>query len=240
MGDDYESYLDIVADLALMQNAYEDDPERRVSVDDALELARDAFDFETSIGHAAEVTYVDGENLMYGIDPSASLADLDRVLVRANAVIYHKRVNQVAAGAFSYGVAGCNDVNREMDDVLMLAAAVRRSRFAGSSVRVLSNDGYRWMVMPTDIVFESFPGYDAGGPEPEAAEPEPEAAEPEAAEPEAADGFVAAASRVASAVNAPAAVAVAIAAVAAVVAAGVCYASHSARVIAPATFFFSI
>lgn len=152
---DYDAYVDTVLELVNMQNAYENDPDRRVSPDAAVAYAEDAFDFEVDAGHADVTTYVDGENLMYGLDDNANLQDLEPLLDGAtNPVIYHKR--QQSVDTLNYGVVGCNDVNREMDDILMLAGAIRRSRFPGASVTVLSNDGYRWMTMQTDVEFESF------------------------------------------------------------------------------------
>jgi hypothetical protein len=156
---DYDAYVDTVLDLVNMQNRYENDPDRRVSPDAAVAYAEDAFDFEVDLGHADETTYVDGENLMYGLDDNgtATLPNLEPLLDGVtNAVVYHKRQQSIETP--NYGVTGCNDVNREMDDILMLAGAIRRSRFPGASVTVLSNDGYRWMTMDTDVEFEKFDG----------------------------------------------------------------------------------
>jgi hypothetical protein len=156
---DYDAYVDTVLELVNMQNSYESDPNRRVSPDAAVAYAEDAFDFEIDLGHADDTTYVDGENLMYGLDDNgrAGLSDLEPMLEGvANPVIYHKRQQSVETP--NYGVSGCNDVNREMDDILMLAGAIRRSGFPGASVTVLSNDGYRWMTMETDVDFETFGG----------------------------------------------------------------------------------
>lgn len=156
---DYDAYVDTVLELVNMQNAYENDPARRVSPDAAVAYAEDAFDFEVEIGHVDETTYVDGENLMYGLEDNglARLTDLEPLLNGfVNPVIYHKR--QQSVDTLNYGVLGCNDANREMDDILMLAGAIRRSRFPRASVTVLSNDGYKWMTMDTDVDFESFDG----------------------------------------------------------------------------------
>jgi hypothetical protein len=156
---DYDAYVDTVLELVNMQNAYESDPNRRVSPDAAVAYAEDAFDFEIDLGHADETTYVDGENLMYGLDDNgtANLSNLEPLLDGfTNAVVYHKRQQSIETP--NYGVSGCNDVNREMDDILMLAGAIRRSRFPGASVTVLSNDGYKWMTMETDVEFENFDG----------------------------------------------------------------------------------
>lgn len=156
---DYDAYVDTVLELVNMQNAYESDPNRRVSPEAAVAYAEDAFDFEIDLGHADDTTYVDGENLMYGLDDkgTANLSNLEPLLDGVtNAVVYHKRQQSIETP--NYGVSGCNDVNREMDDILMLAGAIRRSGFPGANVTVLSNDGYRWMTMETDVDFESFDG----------------------------------------------------------------------------------
>lgn len=156
---DFDAYVDTVLDLVHMQNQYENDQNRQVSPDAAVAYAEDAFDFEIDLGHVDETTYVDGENLMYGLDDNgtAKLSNLEPLLGGVtNAVVYHKR--QQSIDTPNYGVTGCNDVNREMDDILMLAGAIRRSRFPGASVTVLSNDGYKWMTMQTDVEFESYDG----------------------------------------------------------------------------------
>lgn len=156
---DFDAYLGTVLELVNMQNAYENDPGRKVSPDAAVAYADDAFDFEIEIGHVDETTYVDGENLMYDINDNgtSSLSALESMLDGVtNLVVYHKRRQSIDTP--NYGVIGCNDVNREMDDILMLAGAIRRSRFPGSSVTVLSNDRYQWMNMETEVEFESFEG----------------------------------------------------------------------------------